>query len=139
MGDIKIKVKDFLQELVSDQILREVYILKPKDSVFKINLDNFPVAVIAAPYMENSRLTNQDNERIYNFEIIVLDKTEHADSDDYVENLASAIVEKFEDNENNTLWLAVEPSTIPVEPIATADTNLFAFGVLLKIRAIETI
>src|SRR5258706_16036344 len=94
-GDIKLAIRDKLQQLADAGNLTEVIVLNKPVSIFNINANSFPVAVLANNSFNGVRATNRDNEVTHSFEILVIEKSENIDSDTYLEDLSEVIRKKF--------------------------------------------
>lgn len=139
-GNIKLKIRDLLQELVDAGTLAEVLVLNKPTSLFSLQTDKFPVAVVANNSFSGERATNRDNEVTHTFEILVIEKTENIDTDTYLEDLSETIRKKFADNETlGGLSIAIDPAVSQVGPISETDYSMTVFLITLKVRAIETL
>ena len=139
-GDIKLKIRDLLQELVDNGDLAEVLVLNKPESIFKINTDKFPVAIVANNSFTGERLTNRDNEVTHNFEILVIENSDNVDTDTYLEDMAEVIRKKFADNETlGGLSIAIEPVVSQFGAISETDYSKIIFIVTLKIRSVEAL
>lgn len=139
-GDIKLKIRDLLQELVDNGDLAEVLVLNKPESIFKINTDKFPVAIVANNSFTGERLTNRDNEVTHNFEILVIENSDNVDTDTYLEDMAEVIRKKFADNETlGGLSIAIEPVVSQFGAISETDYSKIIFIVTLKVRAVEAL
>lgn len=139
-GDIKLKIRDLLQELVDDNIISDVLVLNKPTAIFSLNIDKFPVAVLANNSFSGERLTNRDNEVTHTFEILVIEKTENIDTDTYLEDLSEEIRKKFADNETlGGLSHAIEPAISQFGPISETDYTMTVMLITLKIRCTETL
>jgi hypothetical protein len=139
-GDIKLKIRDLLQDLVNNDTLADVIVLNKPTAIFSLQTEKFPVAVLANNSFSGERATNRDNEVTHIFEILVIEKTDNIDTDTYLEDLSETIRKKFADNETlGGLSIAIEPSSSQVGPISEADYSMTVFLITLKIRAIETL
>lgn len=139
-GNIKLKIRDLLEELKDVGTLSDVLLLNKPTSIFSLQTDKFPVAVLANNSFTGERATNRDNEVTHTFEILVIEKTENIDTDTYLEDLSETIRKKFADNETlGGLSIAVEPAVSQVGPISETDYSMTVFLITLKVRAIETL
>ena len=137
-GDIKLAIRDKLQELVTAQTLGEVIVLSKPVSIFNINADNFPAAVLANSSFDGQRDTNQSNEVTHTFEVLIIEKAENITTDTYLEDLSETIRKKFAANETlGGKAMAIEPASSQVGPISETDYSMVIFLVTLKVRSIE--
>lgn len=139
-GDIKLKIRDLLQELVDSGDLGEVVVLRKPESIFKIDINSFPAAIMTPSSFSGIRETNKDDEITHNFEILIVEKADNIDTDTYLEDLAETIRKKFANKATlDGLSLAVEPVSSAPEPISEADYNLVIFFINLKVRVFESL
>lgn len=139
-GNIKLKIRDLLQELVDNGDLGEVIVLNKPESIFKIQIDKFPVAIVANNSFTGERLTNRDNEVTHNFEILVIENSDNIDTDTYLEDMAEIIRKKFADNETlGGLSEAVEPAISQFGPLSETDYSKTIFLITLKVRSVEAL
>lgn len=139
-GNVKLKIRDLLQELVDDNYLADVIVLNKPTAIFSINYEKFPVAVLANNSFTGERATNRDNEVSYTFDVLVIEKSANIESDTHLEDLAEIIRKKFADNETlGGLSIAIEPAVSPFGALSETNYDLAIFIVTLKIRVIETL
>lgn len=139
-GDIKLKIRDLLQDLVNDNTLGEVIVLNKPTAIFDLSPDKFPTAVLANNSFTGERATNRDNEITHTFEILVIDKSDNVDTDTYLEDLSETLRKKFADNETlGGLSIAIEPSSSPYGPLSEANYDMVVFLLTLKVRVFESI
>ena len=139
-GDIKLKIRDLLQELVDSGTIADVLLLNKPVGIFSLNTDKFPVAVLTNNSFSGERATNRDNEVTSTFEILVIEKSENIDTDTYLEDISEAMRKKFADNETlGGLSIAIEPAVSPYAPVSETDNNWVIFFLTLKVRYIEAL
>ena len=139
-GDIKLKIRDLLQDLVDNGTLAAITVLNKPVAIFSLIPDKFPVAVLANNSFTGERLTNRDNEITHTFEILVIEKSENIDTDTYLEDMAEVMRKKFADNETlGGLSVAIEPSVSQAAPISETDYSMTIFLLTLKVRAVEAL
>ncbi len=137
-GDIKLKIRDLLNDLVNTGDLADVIVLNKPTAIFSLKTDKFPVAVLANNSFSGERATNRDNEVTHTFEILVIEKTDNIDGETYLEDLSEVIRKKFADNETlDGLSIALEPAVSQVGPISETDYSMTVFLITLKVRAVE--
>lgn len=137
--DIKNQIKTLLDELKTAGTLGEVQVDDFKTNIFDRDIATYPVAILTTPSVEAGYLTNRENERTHNFEIVVITKGENVASATDVEALIETILDKF-DNQPTLNGKATEvvPSTSVPEAITLPGGNSFiVFSVLIKAKAIK--
>lgn len=139
-GNIKLKIRDLLQELMDAGTLGDVLLLNKPTAIFSLNLDKFPVAVLANNSFTGERATNRDNEVTHTFEILVIEKSDNIDTDTYLEDMSEIVRKKFADNETlGGLSHAIEPAVSQFGPLSETDYAMTVFLITLKVRTLETL
>lgn len=137
-GTVKLKIIALLQDLVQAQTLGDVVAVQSGMSLasYLEKVPSFPAAFVSSPGINGERYTNRDNEVQLLYEVMVVDKQENLESDDYVENLMHALVQKFADNEtlNTEGVMGIEPSTTPADVASTSEGQYLYFSLVLKVR-----
>lgn len=135
---IKSKIKTALDDLKALETLGEVIEDDFKISnLFDRDFSAYPAAVLTSPSIEGDYLTNRENLRTYNFEIVVLSKGEDIDAAGQIEDLAEAILNKF-DNLPTLSGEAdggVEPASTAPAPVTVRGKTFIVFSIILKVKA----
>lgn len=74
--------------------------------VFQAEINEFPVALVVPASNDSSYLSTGDNQRVYNFKVWVIGKTDGISSQvvqDSVESIVDQIMDYFDSDANNTL------------------------------------
>jgi hypothetical protein len=139
MGDIKEKIKERLELLVTEGILGEVQVDNAAADVFERDIGNWPCAIVTTPSTQSDYFQNTQNTRTHNFEIIVVQKQENVSSQEDIENLIEAILDKFDTvpSLSGAATGGVEPTSSPVEKIPAKGGTYIAFAITLKCRVIK--
>lgn len=139
MGDIKSKIKERLELLVTAGILGEVQVDNAAADVFERDIGKWPCAILATPSTQSNYFQNTQNTRTHTFEIIVVQKQENVNAQDDIENLIEAILDEFDKvpSLSGAATGGVEPTSSPVEKIPAKGGTYIAFAVTLKCRVIK--
>lgn len=110
-------------------------------SIFDRDIAKYPAAVLVGAAIEEANaLTNRDNERIYTFEILVIEKGENVTSATQIEELRETLLNTFDNDP--TLGLADvlgnDPAFSPAETITDRSRSYVVFSVVLKVRSAYT-
>lgn len=135
------KIKEVLEGLVRAGTIGELHVRPVDESIFNLNLGKFPVAVLPPPYILSEIETNVDNIRTYNYEILIILKTDSITPDEPLTELMETLIDTF-DNMPSLEGVAeggVEPSTAPTSSVSDRGKNYTVFRVILKARACATI
>lgn len=144
---IKDKIKTLLEELKTAGTLGEVQVDDLKVGIFDRDFGAFPVAVLATPSIESGLNTNRENLRTYTYEVVVVQKAENATDANSIEDLAEAILNKFDaDMLSGTASQlriggadgGVEPSTSTPEAVVSRGKTYVVFSVFVRASAIYT-
>lgn len=140
-ADIKDKIEAKLNELKVSNVLGTVMVDDFKKAIFDRDFSAYPVAVLTPPSIGGDYFTNSQNLRTYTFEVLVISKGENIAADGTIENLAEAILDKF-DNIPTAEGVAdggLDPSSTPVEAVLSKDGTLLVFSVILRAKAVKDI
>jgi len=139
MGDIKTKIKERLQLLVDAGILGEIQVDDAASDIFERDIGKWPCAILATPSTQSDYFQNTQNTRTHVFEVIVVQKQENISSQDAIENLIEAILDKFDTvpNLSGAATGGVEPASSPVEKIPAKGGTYITFAITLKCRVIK--
>jgi hypothetical protein len=136
LSDIKTAIKNKFEELKVAGIIAEVQEDDFKVGLLERDIAAYPAAIITTPSIESDPGTNRDNIRTYNFGVLIVDKSENVNSPEYIENLAEAILDKF-DNDPTLGGVAnagVEPSTSPAQAAVSRGKGVVFFEVIIKAK-----
>lgn len=138
-ADIKNKIKEYLEDLITDNILAEVLVDDFKENIiFDKDIEAFPAAILSSPSIESETFTNSDNQRKYTFEIMVVMKAGDIEEKTDVETLMEEILDKFDDDVTmaGVADGGVEPSATPAQPVYTGSKGFIVFSVIIKAKAV---
>lgn len=136
-SEIKQKIKEILTSLQRQEILKDVQIRDISESIFDLDLNSYPAAILTPPSIVSEIYTNVDNLRTYNFEILVVLRTESINDENTVEELMETIIDTF-DNVPSLEGVAeggLEPATSPTESVTARGKTWTIFRVILKAKA----
>jgi len=139
MADLKTKIKELvLDPLVTAGKLKEVQVDDFKMPLLQRSVAHYPAAILTSPEVTASTVsTFQTNQRVYTFQIVVLQKLENIAQAGDLEDLIEALMDQID--KNYTLGGqadgAVEPSTSQPEPIVSQGHQLVAFAVQIRAKA----
>lgn len=140
-SEIKQKIKEVLQSLQRQEILKDVQIRDISESIFDLDLNSYPAAIITPPSITSEIYTNVDNLRTYNFEILIIMRTDSITDENSVEELMETIIDTF-DNLPSLSGIAeggLEPATSPTEAVTARGKTWTIFRVILKAKACRRI
>jgi hypothetical protein len=144
LNQIKMRIKTILDALHREEILADVQVDDFKRGVFDRKFSNFPVAVLTTASIESRAETNVHNTRTYQFEIMVLSKTEDVSDPAQIEDLIENILNKFDNDPTlkagelvGVADAGVEPSTSTPEAFSDGSNNYIAFSVFIRVKAIR--
>ena len=140
-SEIKLKIKEVLQSLQRAEILKEVLVRDITESVFDLDMALYPCAILTPPSITSEIYTNVDNVRTYNFEIMVVLRTDSITEETQVEELMETIINTFDDlpSLNGIAEGGLEPATSPTEAITARGKAWTIFRVILKAKSCATI
>jgi hypothetical protein len=141
-SEIKTKIKTLLDALVTAGTLGEVVEDDFRESnLFDRDLSAFPAAILTSPSISGDYLTSNENMRTYTFEIVVLQKGENIASASEIEDLAEALMDKFDNDPTlgGKADGAVEPSATNPAPVTVRGKTLIVFSITLKAKASITL
>lgn len=136
-SEIKAKIKEVLKTLQRQEVLKDVQIRDISESIFDLDLNSYPAAILTPPSIISEIYTNADNLRTYNFEILVVMKSDSITEENSVEELMETIIDTF-DNLPSLDGIAeggLEPATSPTESVTSRGKNWTIFRVILKAKA----
>lgn len=136
-SEIKQKIKEVLTSLQRQEILKDVQIRDISESIFDLDLNSYPAAILTPPSITSEIYTNLDNLRSYNFEILVVCRTESITEENTIEELMETIIDTF-DNLPSLSGIAeggLEPATSPTESVTARGKTWTVFRVILKAKA----
>lgn len=144
LNTIKSRIKENLEQLKRDDILRDVQVDDYRVGILNRNFSVFPVAVLTTPTVESAVLTNTQNVRTYVFEILILMNREDVSDPAQVEDLIDNILNQFDndvtlkgDQSTSSADAGVEPSTTTPEAVAAGGRNLIGFSVFIRAKAVR--
>lgn len=134
---IKTKIADTLQSLKRQEVLGEVLIREISEDLFDIDLAKYPAAILPPPAITSEIVTNVDNLRTYNFEILVIVKQENITPDNPIEDLMETILDTFDNlpSLDGTAEGGLEPATSPTQTFTSRGKVYTLFRVILKAKA----
>ncbi len=137
--NIKNQIKIKLDALVTAHTLGEVQVDDFKNGLFDRDYGKFPVAIVTTPSVEGSYLTNCQNERLYTYEIIVIQKGENVTSPTETEELIESLLDAFDNDPtlNGKADGGVEPSSSTPQAVSSRDKTYIAFSIILKAKAVK--
>jgi len=140
-SEIKQKIKEVLEGLKRRGTLKEVLVRDINESIFDLDLSHYPVAILTPPSITSEIYTNVDNLRTYNFEILVVLKTDSITDENTVEELMETLIDTFDDlpSLSGIAEGGVEPATSPTESITSRGKSWTLFRVILKAKACAVI
>lgn len=140
-SEIKQKIKEVLEELQRQEVLKDVQVRDISESVFDLDLNSYPVAILTPPSIISEIYTNVDNLRTYNFEILVVLRTDSITDENTVEELIETIMDTFDDlpSLSGIAEGGLEPSTSPTESVTSRGKSWTIFRVILKAKACRRI
>jgi hypothetical protein len=136
-SEIKQKIKEVLETLRRSEVLKDVQIRDISESIFDLDLALYPAAILTPPSIVSEIYTNVDNLRTYNFEILVIMRTESITEENSVEELMETLIDTF-DNLPSLDGIAeggLEPATSPTESITARGKTWTIFRVILKAKS----
>lgn len=139
--ELKTKIADVLESLKRQEVLADVLVREVNESLFDIDIARYPVAVLPPPYITSEILTNVDNLRTYNFEVLIIVKQENITEENPIEDLMETLLDTF-DNLPSLSGVAeggLEPATSPTETFTARGKTYTLFRVILKAKASTTI
>lgn len=140
-SEIKQKIKEVLLGLKRSEVLKDVLVRDISESIFDLDLALYPCAILTPPSITSEIYTNVDNLRTYNFEILIVLKTDSITEENTVEELMETLVDTF-DNLPSLSGIAeggLEPATSPTESITSRGKTWTLFRVILKAKSCATI
>ena len=140
-SEIKQKIKETLESLQRQEILKDVQIRDISESIFDLDLASYPAAILTPPSITSEIYTNVDNVRTYNFEILIIMRTESITEENTVEELMETIIDTF-DNLPSLEGVAeggLEPASSPTESVTARGKTWTVFRVILKAKSCTTI
>ena len=142
-ADTKAAIKTVLDGIVTDGDLAEVVETEYNKDFWEQDFKNYPVALLSPPSIPAAELfTNNSNERIYEYEIVVVMKGEDVakDSTD-VEDLMDAIMDKFDNNFDlgGVACGGIQPTTVAPAPITWQDKSFIIFSIFIRAKVIKSL
>lgn len=136
-SEIKQKIKEVLEGLRRAEVLKDVQCRDINESIFDLDLALYPVAILTPPSIVSEVYTNVDNLRTYNFEVMVVLRSESITEENTVEELMETIIDTFDNlpSLNGIAEGGLEPATSPTESITSRGKSWTIFRVMLKAKA----
>ena len=98
ISDIKAAVGAHLTDLVTEEVLAGATITEIKKSPLAAETSAYPWAYLMPPSVESETLDNRSITRTYTFDIMVLVRGEDLPDTPYMEELAEAIMNKYDND-----------------------------------------
>ena len=139
--ELKNKIADILESLQRQEVLGTVLVREVNESLFDLDIPKYPAAVLPPPYITGEIITNSENLRSYNFELLIIVKQENITSDNPIEDLMETIMDTFDNypSLDGTAEGGLEPATSPTETFTTRGKTFTLFRVILKAKASKAI
>ena len=137
-ANIKAQIKTYLDDLVTAGTLAEAISDDFKKGIFDRDFSAYPVAVLQTAAIECSIKTGVQDERNYEFEIIVISKGDDVSSVTQVEDLQEAMLDKFAavPTMNNTCEKSIPSSSAP-QPIMSRGSNYIVFKFVIQAQKLK--
>lgn len=133
---IKTEIQTILNELITSGDLGGVIVSDFRKDITDYDIASYPTAILTTPAIRSETLTNRDNLRTLEFNIVIIDKGENISSTTQIETLIETILNKFDNNPtlNGLADGGVVPSTSEPEVATIGDKSYIAFMVILQIK-----
>lgn len=140
-ADAKTAIKNLLLELKTAGTLGDVLIDDFKTSIFEREIAVYPTAIIGTPAIKGEVMDSVRNTRELSFEILIVQKGENIATDHDIEDLAEAVMDKFDNHFdlNGYAVAGVEPATSAPDAITSGDKTFIAFTVSIKAKILKTL
>lgn len=138
LSEIKTAIKAKLDELKTAGTLADVQEDDFKVGILERDIMAYPCAILTTPTIESSAETNRDNTRIYTYEIVVVQKQELINAATDIEDLAEAILNKFDNDPTlgGKADAGVEPATSSPQAAISRGKGVIFFSVILRVKKI---
>lgn len=138
LSEIKTAIKAKLDELVTAGTLAEVQEDDFKVGILERDIGAYPCAIITTPAIESGAETNRDNTRIYTYEIVVVQKQELVSTATDIEDLAEAVLNKFDNDPTlgGKADAGVEPAASSPQAAIARGKGVIYFSVILRAKKV---
>lgn len=141
LADIKTQIKTHLDALKTAGTLAEVQEDDFKVGLLERDIEAYPCAILTTPAIESGAETNRDNTRIYTFEIVIVEKQENVNSATDIEDLAEAILNKFDNDPtlSGKSDAGLEPAASTPQAAIARGKGVIFFSVILRAKKVITL
>ncbi len=143
LGDIKTAIKAHLDYLASTPVavLSEVQVDDFKVGLLERDIAAYPCAILTTPAIESGAETNRDNARTYTYEILVITKQELVASANVIEDLAEAILNRFDNDPTlgGKADAGLEPAVSQPQAAIARGKGVIYFSVILRAKKVITL
>lgn len=144
LSNIKDNIKEVLNQLAREEILREVIVDDFANPLFERQFAAFPAAILTTPTVDNQAFTNSQNIRSFTFEIVVVLNAKEVQSANTVEDLIENIINKFDNDptlkaggSNGVVDGGVEPSSSTPQAVVSRSGSYIAFSVFVRCKKVR--
>lgn len=129
-------VKSELDKLVTASTLGVAVIQEIKEDPFSNDYPAYPVALVTPPSIESEMLDNMNNQRTYEYGVVLIFKPENLASTTEVEETIEAVINHFDDHvtfDGNASG-GLEPVSSSPAPLDYMGKQFIVAEVLLKVK-----
>lgn len=144
LNTIKNRIKYTLESLAREGILAEVQVDDLKTSIFDREFAHYPVAILTTPAITNEAITNVQNFRTYDFEIMVLQKADNVKDPTEIEDLIENILNRFDndptlkgDQATGAADGAVDPAASAPAAVVSRGKTYIGFSITIRAKAVR--
>ena len=141
LTNIKTQIKTYLDQLVTATTLGMADSADFRKDPLAGDIPKFPAAFLMPPAIESEVVDNRTLMRTYTFTIMIIVKGENITTASYLEDLAEAILDKFDNNPTLAGYAdgAIEPTSSVPEPFQHNNRNFVIFYVTIKAKKTVTL